>query len=82
MKKFNVVLEETIKRETTVVVRVGNEDELNNILDELVGENSEDYISYLKRDLEVLEMIEGDLEVKEIDCNDYYPYQEAKDEDD
>lgn len=84
MQKFNVVLEEIIRKETIVVVEVRDEDELSEFLEEAdevaedYGSNSEDYISELKQNLKVIEIIEGDEELKEFECTDYYRYTEEQ----
>ncbi len=78
MQKFNVTLEETLKKVTNVVVEVKGEDELVEILEEADAEvitrgfNSEDYISELKKHLKVVEVIECDEEMEEFECTDYY----------
>jgi len=78
MQKFNVMLEETLKKVTNVVVEARDEDELVEILEvadaeaEDCGFDSEDYISELKKHLKVIEVIESDEEMEEFECTDYY----------
>lgn len=78
MKKFNVVLEETITKVTTVVVEVEDGDKLDDILDKVdeTANNSEDYISGLNGYLNVIEVIESDGDVTDFECSDYYKYTE------
>ncbi len=80
--KFNVILEEKIRKYTTVVVEVESEEELSGILEELDEDaknyeyNSEDYAAELKKKMKVVEVIEEDGEMTDFECTDYYENQD------